>query len=87
MTEEEAKTKWCPLSRVGDGANSAYNRVGFAAVSPSKDSADFRAVKCIGRDCMAWRNYEVPTVFEDGSVGTPKQHGFCGAFGNDSKIN
>lgn len=39
MTEEEAKTKWCPMVRAGNDAG--CNR---------KDATD----KCIGTDCMMW---------------------------------
>jgi len=46
MTEEEAKEKWCPMSRVttdfvgGLVDNKQYNGI---------------ITSCIGSDCMAWR--------------------------------
>lgn len=43
MTEDEAKTKWCPHVRVGDKAVNRYFD-GFPSHS-----------YCIGSECMAWR--------------------------------
>jgi hypothetical protein len=40
MTEDQAKTKWCPMVRAGNLAG--CNRA---------DATD----KCIGSDCMMWR--------------------------------
>lgn len=45
MTEDEAKTKWCPETRYfNDGTKMWVNRTGV-------DWLD----KCIGSACMAWR--------------------------------
>lgn len=51
MTEEQAKTKWCPFARsleLSDlaSAGGAVNRSSFRAVA-----ADCR---CIGSDCAKW---------------------------------
>jgi len=47
MTEEEAKTKWCPQARVaaveGDGPNRRY------------DGAPIRGSLCLASGCMMWR--------------------------------
>ena len=51
MTEEEAKTKWCPFARyIGDTRDrtSAHNRVG------SGDGFNSEC-NCIASQCMAWR--------------------------------
>lgn len=65
MTEDEAKTKWCPFARttlaVSDGnqwsyahdAPSAHNRVGFDAASGRTPIA---LGPCLGSGCMAWRS-------------------------------
>lgn len=57
MTENEAKTKWCPMARFqGGNDKSAFNRFhGFM-----RDGLP--GLLCIGSDCMAWR--AVPEQFE-----------------------
>lgn len=43
MTEDEAKTKWCPMfRRAGGGDNS--------------DADGGRRTKCIASECMMWRD-------------------------------
>lgn len=41
MTEDEAKTKWCPFAHLEGAGN--------------RHSDNSPAVLCIGSDCMAWR--------------------------------
>ncbi len=80
MTEDEAKSKWCPYTRVGDKAVNRY-------------FDDFPSHSyCIGSACMAWRWDCAGTVITlDGMItvaqldrmkrqATP-QHGFCGLAG------
>ena len=43
MTEEEARTKWCPMVRSVGGVNRGYN---------GKSMAD---TLCLASDCMMWR--------------------------------
>lgn len=43
MTEDEAKTKWCPMARVWSGGGAAFNR-----------KID-EHVNCYGSGCMMWR--------------------------------
>jgi hypothetical protein len=67
LTEDEAKTKWCPLARatnLGDLPVSV-NRRGNA---PDTDCL------CIASACMAWR-------FVPGTGYEPATVGYCGAFG------
>ncbi len=48
MTEEEAKTKWCPMTRVGHVAGMAINR--------HPDKQDFYTeTRCVASKCMMWR--------------------------------
>ena len=50
MTEQEAITKWCPMSRTSSGGdeNTTINRL--------SDSNNFTAeINCIASDCMMWR--------------------------------
>lgn len=66
MTEEEAKTKWCPFVRVaGTEAEWHTNRPSHA------DVADKPFDHRIASACMAWRGRN--EWFED--------HGFCGLAG------
>jgi len=46
MTEDEAKTKWCPFVRMSP--QSAINNRG-------DNHPNAGNVKCIGSDCMAWQ--------------------------------
>ena len=47
MTEDEAKTKWCPFTRCGEGINRTSDGSVFFKGSV--------ATPCIGSVCMAWR--------------------------------
>jgi len=58
MLESEAKTKWCPLSRVpftrdSDDSLTSCNR---PSSDMSVDTVNIieKSTKCIGSDCMAW---------------------------------
>lgn len=71
MTEEEAKTKWCPLVRlrtIGD----AMRRRGEEFSTGDPD------VLCIGSACMAWR---VDKAAKHDMSNINKDIGYCGAFG------
>lgn len=80
MTEEEAKTKWCPFSRDVTGAAMAmasFNR----PFGP--DYAASATCHCIGSACMAWRatdNEAGPSLPLDPFPGM-KAAGFCGLAG------
>jgi len=89
MTENEAKTKWCPFARA--------LTLGISEIPTSNGTRDFR---CIGSACMAWqwmpqhqeneysKENEPPAgngwKFQKGSAGwwhrtiTNKTFGFCG---------
>ena len=57
MTEEEAKTKWCPFARArGFASEAAINRpwTGLPQDHQKADIPDGEC-KCIGSACMAWR--------------------------------
>ena len=56
MTEEEAKTKWCPFVRFTDETDGTYavtNRGDVCDRSHNQNARDLS--RCIGSDCMAWR--------------------------------
>ena len=45
ITEAEARTKWCPHTRVTNSASSSYNRWGV--YQPKQ-------ISCVASDCMMW---------------------------------
>jgi hypothetical protein len=53
MTEDEAKTKWCPWARLGLNQDVAVNRL-IDAVAGGEDGV-YDNTRCIGSGCMAWR--------------------------------
>lgn len=80
MTEEEAKTKWCPFARaVTANGDAAFNRV----VDPKSVSASglqnaLEATRCVGSACMAWRT--MPDTMNAAS-GDMETNGHCGLAG------
>ncbi|WP_454021255.1 hypothetical protein [Azospirillum sp. Marseille-Q6669] len=79
MTEEEARTKWCPHARASDQADppSSVNRV-----RTNKPDGD---CLCVASGCMAWRwSEEDCTPPGSNGIGEPVEAhavGYCGAFG------
>lgn len=72
LTEEMARTKWCPFARAG-GNNRFYNeRTDGFQNTPG-------AYHCIASDCMAWRELHYSHLKGD-EVGL-EQHGYCGLAG------
>lgn len=51
MTEEEAKTKWCPMVQV---QSAPYVPGTFSS------GCDNRGALCIGSACMMWRDTTIP---------------------------
>jgi len=77
MTEEEAKTKWCPYARLGSSTSGlgGFNRF----ISPARE-ADFDGTRCVGSACMAFRwDFKTAARKSDfpGSAST-SDGGFCG---------
>jgi len=88
MTEEEAKTKWCPMRRLTE-----IGHVRITNVDPG-----IHTLNCIGSACMMWRTDQRFTVHRDvvpinvrfsdngeirSELATPDepQHGHCGMGG------
>lgn len=86
MTEDEAKTKWCPHVRVGgpmqsEAEGTAANR--WPADDPVRSDSPYR---CIASACMAWRAEEAEQAFlqhtdREGGVHVTIKHGYCGLAG------
>lgn len=50
MTEDEAKTKWCPFARVGS------ENTGLGSINRDMQvGAKLSQAECVGSACMAWR--------------------------------
>lgn len=70
LTEKEARTKWCPMTRTG-----AYTDRGVVmAVTVNRDPRDEvqEACACLASNCAMWRWYD--------RTETPPR-GFCGLGG------
>lgn len=73
MTEDEAKTKWCPFVRFAGDEGIVSNR-------PVVTENDITL--CIGSACMAWRIVK----FQMGANREPESHGYCGIAGQPTQI-
>lgn len=76
VTEDEAKTKWCPQARVQIFNEPAPQSAPNRAWSEKEGSFVPHAAGCIASRCMFWR-WSHGTGIEPG---TPKL-GYCGAGG------
>lgn len=83
MTEDEAKTKWCPFSRyLSEGAG--VNRWKQSAPPEEPHALNPVPCRCIGSDCMAWRiddSYLQMDMDDKGILFRPvygEVHGSCG---------
>lgn len=85
VTEEQAKKKWCPMSRSiwgsGDGSSVSGNR--------NEDGSLSKADKCCGMLCMMWRSLPPRhnVYWKDGEqiierIGNGVEEGYCGLAGN-----
>lgn len=87
MTEDEAKTKWCPQARyVIDGqtvfpTGNRFDGQGGTSRTAVEASEQCR---CLGSDCMAWRWFGTHVNDPDGGpylVFSNTTHGTCGLAG------
>lgn len=62
MTEDQAKTKWCPFSRIGTSGGDGSNRWIESAGEDATTAANYKPVLCIASACMAWRTATNPGV-------------------------
>ena len=92
MTEDEAKTKWCPMARLASAAG-PYNRNSAGGLG----HVETKDIFCIGSQCMLWvwtgtirvdeNGDEVPFPYGHSSKdeewkmykkATVQKHGCCG---------
>jgi hypothetical protein len=94
MTEDDAKTKWCPFTRMGLNAGAggvAVNRSLEPVDEPSRRDAPYSVydeTRCIGSGCMMWRTKWKWVNHPGGAAAIPEGHyepdreeGFCGLAG------
>lgn len=87
MTEDEARTKWCPFAHVlGDARLQAFGGhpavpVAIGPKNRTKDGEPNQACLCLASGCMAWRTR---TYIEDGAASQLQVVGFCGLAGGPS---
>lgn len=53
LTEKEARTKWCPFTRV----KYLNSEVSFNRYKENKDSHKVSGANCIASECMVWKPY------------------------------
>jgi hypothetical protein len=69
VTEQDAKTKWCPFARVPLSDAHDFGATAMAAVNRSDFSDTPEYPRCIGSACMAWRWADSPREFQWTAVG------------------
>lgn len=55
MSEAEAKTKWCPFSRVETNDGAGINRPSHVYIRIDDDADVHKNTRCIASGCMAWQ--------------------------------
>ena len=77
MTEDEAKTKWCPMVRFI--AVSSHLNGGAQFIHSNRNDIDTTKRYCIGSDCMMWRLSE--RHYLDNVPPKSPIQGYCGLAG------
>ena len=98
MTEDEAKTKWCPHVRIACGLIEeggkvlpdlpTFNRVAL----PSGPAVFPKAATCVGSKCMAWRETSPVKASMDlgpssGRLPATPARGYCGLSGKPENVS
>ena len=75
MTEDEAKTKWCPMVRHEGDENGSFNRGNPGDEINDHDKNRGTLCNCIASDCMMWvKEREISKIDDKDWYG----HGRCG---------
>lgn len=81
MTEDEAKTKWCPFARLAT-PDGGVNRWKQSLPEDEPYALNPVPCRCIGHACMAWRWQEVSGPFPSAvEVLEEPPYGYCGLAG------
>ena len=80
MTQEEAKTKWCPMVRTGLVAGMAVNHHAGSRLDAPPQGGVHDETRCVASACMMWRWDSLPA---SGSVvhAAYEPKGYCGLAG------
>lgn len=76
MTEEQAKTKWCPMVRTPVFENGQNQ--GLSANDPNYT---YSTCLCIASDCMMWRITKEGHSITTGAYKDVPSEGYCGLAG------
>jgi len=83
MTEDEARTKWCPFARVLSSLSNGHVVIAAAAGNRANGltggGLNPSAARCIASDCMAWRWHDGGT--SEGGRDLSRTFGRCGLAG------
>ncbi len=88
MTEDEAKTKWCPMVRSATlitGVDYHETAVGGAGCNRAHPNMMFEGANCIASDCMMFRKTFCPecnTMSDVEKHGCNNTHFYCGLGGS-----
>ncbi len=81
MTEDQARTKWCPFARQMVSINQGQSPIALA--SANRFDGD-QVAMCLGSGCMAWRETEGARsgAWVGGEQDPPRPaRGYCGLAG------
>lgn len=85
LTEEQTKEKWCPFVRyLAVFTNTSDGKVeALANYNRGAQDSGLGKARCIGSECMAWREGPPKSVFGNAADKIPQQVsvGYCGLAG------
>jgi hypothetical protein len=83
MTEDQAKTKWCPHVRFADPIDGGKPSVEPTTWNRFDGEWDYTGLLCIASDCMMWRWERIPVQHTEFGPkgGELTGDGYCGLAG------
>jgi hypothetical protein len=89
MTEDEAKERWCPFSRLGSSSSPGFGGMNRDVNEENGDS--LRHTRCLASACAVWRETEaadfvtLKAINREGYERSPvPAKGYCGLAGSPS---